>query len=51
MILIANPDDAELFSKKMNEILNGFTPDNFIIKLRDLYDQTKNLNLVMLYIV
>jgi ABC-type lipoprotein export system ATPase subunit len=46
MILIANPDDAELFSKKMNEILNGFTPDNFIIKLSDLYDQTKNLNLV-----
>ena len=46
LILIANPDDVEEFSKKINKILNGSTPDNFKINLDDLYNEIKMLNLV-----
>lgn len=49
LILISNPEDVELFSQKMNELLNDSTPDDFEIKVNELYEKVKDLNLV--YIV
>lgn len=46
LILIANPNEADIFSNKMKEILEGFTPDNFSIKIDELYEKVKTLNLV-----
>jgi len=46
LILISNPEDVELFSQKMNELLNDSTPDDFEIKVNELYEKVKDLNLV-----
>ncbi len=46
LILIANPNELDTFSNKMKEILEGFTPDNFSIKIDELYEKVKMLNLV-----
>lgn len=46
LILIANPEDVELFSKTMDELLEGYTTDTFEIKVEELYKKIKSLNLV-----
>ena len=46
LILISNPEDVELFSQKMNELLSDSTPNDFEIKVNELYEKVKDLNLV-----
>ncbi len=46
LILISDPKKVDEFSQKMEEILSGFTPDTFEIKVDDLYEKVKDLNLV-----
>ena len=46
LILISNPADVEEFSDKMNEILKEYTPDSFNIKIDELYQKVKSLNLI-----
>ncbi len=46
LILISNPEDVEMFSVKMSELLNGVTQDEFEIKLDELYEKVKDLDLV-----
>ncbi len=46
IILIANPDDVDIFEDKINQITKGYTPDNFIIGSHELYDKFKDMDII-----
>lgn len=46
LILISDPNEVDIFSSVMDEVLNGYTPDNFEIGLTELHDKIKEVNLV-----
>lgn len=46
LIVIVNPDNAEQFSQKINDLLEGKTADNFTISLDDTVDSFDQLDTI-----
>lgn len=46
VILIANPDDVDDFEKRVNQLTEDFTPDNFIIGSHELYEKFKDMDII-----
>ena len=46
VILIASPDDVDEFENRINQITQGFTPDNFIINSHELYNIFKDMDII-----